>query len=587
MINFLKLKAKLKPFHHLIFLAFWSAASVVSGDNIRTLPTPQLLEKITNDLQTLPSMDGEFQNLADYELTLKDSTEIEKTISKCLYSASNSERLVGKLEVGFRLTDELRILKNGVRMLAAESLSDADAKDAFRIARRAIFRCGANGFPQISLPHDEAKQIRIIFEFPSLKLSVIAKGSLQPTFEKPLRIAIPTFSVETKSDLDISSDITDLVASDLQRSGLFELIDERAHLSKISDLNAPVEYADWTAINAQMLITGAIEVGGGGYLTVDFRVHDVFAGREQGHGMRFKGRLSDWRRISHKVADEVYQRITGKSGYLDTSVVFISEENSNQKSRKRLAIMDYDGSNLEYLTDGSELSLNPSLSPDGNYVVYTSYTNGFPNISLLDLVSRRNKQLINKPDSRSFAARFSPDGQKLVFCMEKDGNIDIYTIDLRSGKIAQLTSATSLETTPSFSPDSSQIVFSSDRSGTDQLYTMSQAGDKIKRISFGDGHYRTPVWSPTGDNIAYIKNSNGRFYLGVMNYDGSAEQILTASDLDEMPVWSPNGEYIMFTRMLSDDALPALYTIHKSGAYLSKVETIEGASNASWSALRR
>ncbi len=372
------------------------------------------------------------------------------------------------------------------------------------------------------------------------------------------------------------------------RTGLFRALDERAHIGKISSLNAPVEYADWKAINAQVLITGAVATGSGDELKVSFRIHDVFAGQEYGKGLQFKGKTSDWRRMAHKVADEVYSRITGESGYFDSRVVFVAESGSKGQRRKRLAIMDYDGEQLEYLDDGAHLVLAPRIAPDGQSVLFTSYETGFPRIYQMDLRNKRRKLLQSTVGTTSFAPRFSPDGTQIVYSQEQGGNTDVFLMSLRSGQARRLTSAPSIETAPSFSPDGRQIVFESDRSGSQQLYVMNVNGEGIKRISFGDGRYGTPVWSPRGDMIAFTKQSRGRFHIGVMRTDGSEERLLTASFLDEGPTWSPNGRVIMFTRETQGvGGVSNLYSVDVSGRNLQRVATPSGGSDPTWSPLRR
>ena len=405
---------------------------------------------------------------------------------------------------------------------------------------------------------------------------------------EPMPFAAPRFIAQDSGAMELSGDIVSVLSMDLMRTGLFRALDERAHIGKISSLNAPVEYADWKAINAQVLVTGAVATGAGGELTVSFRIHDVFAGQEYGKGLKFKGKTSDWRRMAHKVADEVYSRITGESGYFDSRVVFVAESGTKGQRRKRLAIMDYDGEQLEYIDDGAHLVLAPRIAPDGQSVLFTGYETGFPRIYQMDLRNKRRKLLQNAVGTTSFAPRFSPDGTQIVYSQEQGGNTDLFVMSLRSGQARRLTSAPSIETAPSFAPDGTQIVFESDRSGSQQLYVMNANGEGVKRISFGDGRYGTPVWSPRGDMIAFTKQSRGRFHIGVMRVDGSEERLLTASFLDEGPTWSPNGRVIMFTRETQGvGGVSNLYSVDVSGRNLQRVATPSGGSDPTWSPLRR
>ncbi len=371
-------------------------------------------------------------------------------------------------------------------------------------------------------------------------------------------------------------------------TGLFREIPANAFISTVTSFASPVQYADWRAINAQALVTGAVAQGAGDRITVKFRVFDVVSGAPLGGGLQFGGSSGNWRRIAHKVADQVYSRITGESGYFDSRVVFVSESGPKNDRRKRLAIMDYDGANVQYLTDSASLVLAPRFSPTGDRVLYTSYESGFPRVYVLDVASVGRRVLEAQEGTMTFAPRFSPDGNTVAFSLSSGGNTDIYRMNVDGSGRQRLTSAPSIETAPSFSPDGRYIVFESDRSGAQQLYIMPATGGEARRISFGQGRYGTPVWSPRGDLIAFTKQNQGRFHIGVMRTDGSEERLLTASFLDEGPSWSPNGRVIMFTRASQGaNGQPALYSVDISGRNLRRLATPQAASDPAWGPLQR
>lgn len=404
---------------------------------------------------------------------------------------------------------------------------------------------------------------------------------------EPMPFAVPGFVPDNAAAAETAQNISRLIAADLSGTGLFREIPSSAHIGKITDFNAPVQFADWKAVNAQALITGGVSVSGN-TLQVRFRVWDVFSGAELGSGLQFAGTVDGWRRMGHKVADAVYSRITGESGYFDSRVVFVSESGPKNDRRKRLAIMDYDGANVQYLTDSSAIVLAPRFSPTGDRVLYTSYESGFPKIHVLDVGKVQRRVLDTQTGTMSFAPRFAPDGRTVVYSLTQGGNTDIYTMDVNSGRSQRLTNTPSIETGPSFSPDGRQIVFESDRSGTQQLYVMPASGGAAKRISFGQGRYGTPVWSPRGDLIAFTKQSKGRFHIGVMRTDGSEERLLTASFLDEGPTWAPNGRVIMFTRETKGaNGRSSLYSVDITGRNLRPVRTPDGGSDPSWSPLQK
>ncbi|MEY8097057.1 Tol-Pal system beta propeller repeat protein TolB [Falsihalocynthiibacter sp. S25ZX9] len=402
---------------------------------------------------------------------------------------------------------------------------------------------------------------------------------------EPMPIAVPNFIGENAAATDIATQISRVVVSDLEGSALFREIPQSAFISQVTSFASPIQYSDWRAINTQALVTGAVSVNGSS-LTVKFRLFDVVTGQAQGEGLQFVGTTDSWRRMAHKVADAVYSRITGEGGYFDSRVVYVAESGPKDNRKKRLAVMDYDGAGVQYLTNDSSLVLAPRFSPTGDRVLYTSYDSGFPRIYLLDVATVGRSLLESQEGSMSFAPRFSPDGQTVVYSLSRGGNTDIYSLNLASRVPTRLTNTPAIETAPSYSPDGSQIVFESDRSGGQQVYIMSSNGGEARRISKGSGRYGTPVWSPRGDLIAFTKQDGGRFHIGVMRTDGSEERLLTTSTLDEGPTWSPNGRVIMFTRETSGaSGTAALYSVDATGRNLKRISTPGAASDPAWSPL--
>jgi TolB protein len=419
---------------------------------------------------------------------------------------------------------------------------------------------------------------------------VVAQGTLEGIIRggviEPITFAAPNFQAESPQAQQVASDLSRLVVQDLAGTGLFREIPATAFISQVSSFAQPVAFADWRAINAQALIVGAVTVNGD-QLVVKFRLYDVFSGQELGEGLQFAGTAAGWRRMSHKVADAVYGRITGEGGYFDSRVVFVSESGPKDNRLKRLGIMDYDGANVQFLTDSGNIVLAPRFSPNGDRVLYTSFESGFPRINVLNVANVGRQQLQTAPGEMAFSPRFSRDGAQVIYSLSNGGNTDIYRTDLRTGQHVRLTSAPSIETAPSLSPDGTQIVFESDRSGTQQLYIMSSNGGEARRISFGDGRYGTPVWSPRGDLVAFTKQNAGRFHIGVMRMDGSEERLLTSSFLDEGPSWSPNGRVIMFSRETQGaGGTSSLYSVDISGRNLKAMPLQGGASDPSWGPLQ-
>ncbi len=401
---------------------------------------------------------------------------------------------------------------------------------------------------------------------------------------EPMPFAAPGFVPDSPAAGDLAARITQVVIDDLTGTGLFREIPASAHIGKIGNFDAPVAFADWKAINAQALITGAVGLKGD-KAQVRFRLWDVFAQAGLGEGLQFEGNAGSWRRLAHKVADAVYSRLTGESGYFDSKVAYIAASGPKEARRKQLAIMDYDGANPVMLTNGDALVLTPRLSPDARRVLYTSYEQGAPKVMLMQ-AGGGSKTVIDDTSGMTFAPRFSPDGKRAVFSKSAGTGSNLYVTDLDGRGETQLTRGSSIDTGPAFSPDGNQIVFESDRSGEQQIYVMPASGGEPNRISFGDGRYATPVWSPRGDMIAFTKIDGGRFFIGVMQADGSGEKLLTGSYLDEGPTWSPNGRVLMFFRETPGaDGGPELYSVDITGRNLKKVPTAGFASDPSWSGL--
>lgn len=404
---------------------------------------------------------------------------------------------------------------------------------------------------------------------------------------EPMPYAVPRFVAETGGAAELAAQITQVIADNLTGTGLFREIPPSAHISTVASFGAPVAFADWRAINAQALITGAVSTEPGGRVVVKFRLWDVFAGQELGQGMQFGADADGWRRLAHKVSDQVYARLTGEGPYFDSRVVFVAETGPKGNRQKRLAVMDYDGANVQYVTDGGSLVIAPRFSPQGEQVLFTSYATGFPRVHSVSLNTGRSSILPTTDGVMSFSPRFSPNGRTVVYSQTQGANTDIFAMDLSSGRSQRLTNTPAIETAPSFSPDGRRIVFESDRSGTQQIYIMPAGGGEAVRISRGAGRYGTPVWSPRGDLIAFTKQNAGRFHIGVMRTDGSEERLLTASFLDESPTWSPNGRVIMFARETQGEQGGfSLYSVDVSGRNLRRVRTPAGASDPSWGPLQ-
>ena len=392
---------------------------------------------------------------------------------------------------------------------------------------------------------------------------------------QPLPIAIPAFGGAQ------GPEIARVVENDLEGSGLFRPLDPST-FQETPNVNIQPQFAVWKQINAQALLDGQTSTDSDGRLKVDFRLWDVFSQNALA-GYQFSSTPDNWRRLAHKISDAVYERLTGEKGYFDTRVVFVAESGPKTKRVRRLAIMDQDGANPSYMTDGAYQVFTPRFSTNDQEITFMALRDSGASIYLFNIQTGRQETL-GHFSGMVFAPRFSPDGTKVALSVEKAGNTDVYVMDLRTREVRRLTTDPAIDTSPSFSPDGSHMVFNTDRGGSPQIYVMGADGSGQHRISFGDGRYTSPVWSPRGDLIAFTKQTGSTFHIGVMNADGSNEHILTTSYLDEGPTWAPNGRVIMFSRETPGGGAH-LWTVDVTGRVTRAAAFPGGASDPAWSPL--
>ena len=405
--------------------------------------------------------------------------------------------------------------------------------------------------------------------------------------QEPLPIAIASFYSDIVQGERLAKDVPNLVERNLRRSGLFAPVDRKAFVQSVDSVHREgVRFNEWRVINAHALVTGRIGLADDGRLRVEFRLWDVLSDK-QIIGMAYTTQPDNWRRIAHIISDDIYKRLTGEDGYFDSRIVYVAESGSSVNRVKRLAIMDQDGANHRYLTDGRNLVLTPRFSPNEQTITYLSYERNKPRVYLYDLNTGRHEILGDFP-GMTFAPRFSPDGRKVIMSLATNGNSEIYTMDIKSKRTKRLTNNIAIDTSPSFAPDGKKVVFESDRGGSQQLYVMDSDGSDVRRITFGKGRYANPVWSPRGDLIAFTRMYKGQFYIGVIRPDGSGERLITNAYHVEGPSWSPNGRVLTYFKeqvagAKRDRRIAKVYTIDITGYNEKRIETPQDASDPAWS----
>ncbi len=269
---------------------------------------------------------------------------------------------------------------------------------------------------------------------------------------KPISLAVPSFIKESGANSIISRELAKVISNNLDSTGLFKSIPQSAYVSMPLSFNTPVQFSDWSIINADVLVMGSVGLKPDGRLEVKFRLWDVSQQKEIGKGKQYFTNSESWRRISHKISDTIYTRVTGEGAYFDSRVVFVSETGPKDNRTKRLAIMDQDGANFRLLKHPPSLVIAPRFSPTTNKIIFTGYETGKPRVYLMDLSS---EEITSLPELKgmSFAPRFSADGSQIVLSMTENGNTDIFINTLSTGVKRRLTTNNAIDTAPSFSPD--------------------------------------------------------------------------------------------------------------------------------------
>jgi len=412
----------------------------------------------------------------------------------------------------------------------------------------------------------------------------IERGHAEPT-----PIAVNRFEADNSANNVIADNIVSVISNDLKISGLFKLLSPASFIEEKVGIKYKPLFAAWRQINSHFLLNGKITKLSSGKLEVTFILWDITLEKYICYEA-FEAPTDKWRQLAHKIAGKIYEKITGDQGYFDTRVAYVSESGPYLKRTKKIAIMDYDGANHKYLTDGRNLVLTPRFSSKADKILYLAFVKKKAHVYMRDLKTA-SETLIGDFPGMSFAPRFSPDGTKAVMSVAKSGATHIYEIDLKTRRTKKITSGIGINTSPSYSPDGQKIVFNSDRSGSKQLYVMNADGSNVERISFGGTYYAAPSWSPKGNYIAFTKITSGEFTIGVMKPIASSgensERIIARGYLVEGPCWAPNGRVIMFAKGWpprgKSSGKNRIFSIDLTGYNEQEILTPQDASDPEWS----
>ncbi len=373
--------------------------------------------------------------------------------------------------------------------------------------------------------------------YAELHVDIVA-GGVDPT-----SIAVQKFEPIGKVSSSDAKMLRQVVEDDLKRTGLFRIVNHDAFPEYVK-MNEMPNFKSWNAIKAQALVQASLKSEGKDNYKLEFYLWDI-NGKEQIEAQSLIASKKSVRRLAHIMADAIYERLTGETGYFDTQIVFIAETGPVDNRVKRMAIMDQDGYGMRYLSDKKTFVMSPHFSPNMSSVVFLSYRNDDPMVWVLDLDTGDQTKLGNF-GGMSFAPRFSPDGNRVALSLVKNGITNIYEYNIADKSLKQLTFGNHIDTSPSYSPDGRYMAFNSDSSGSQQIHVLDLNTGKQKRITFGAGRYATPAWSPDGNYIAFTKIAENTFYIGIMNPQGRHEKILAGGWYMEAPSWAPGSRRIVY-----------------------------------------
>lgn len=367
----------------------------------------------------------------------------------------------------------------------------------------------------------------------ALTIEIIGAGATQ------IPIAVAPFRAEDA----LAQRITPVVAADLARSGLFSIVDSGG-VTPVPVDPADVDYAQWRARGAEALVIGVVSPLPDGRFDVRFRLMDVVK-QTQLAGFAYTASTAQLRLTAHKIADVVYEKLTGDVGVFSTRITYIVKRGA----RYELQVADADGYGAQTILASNEPIISPAWSPDGGRLAYVSFERKKPIVYVQSLATSRRHVVANFSGSNS-APAWSPDGRRLAVVLTKDGSSQIYLINVDGGGAARLSHSPGIDTEPNFSPDGQWILFTSDRGGTPQIYRMPVAGGQAERLTFEGGYNVSPRYSPDGRSFAFVQRSGGRFNVAVQDFTSRQVQVLTDGAVDESPSFAPNGKLILYASVV-------------------------------------
>jgi TolB protein len=358
---------------------------------------------------------------------------------------------------------------------------------------------------------------------------------------------LPIAIVPFRGEADVPQKIAAIVQADLERSGQFRGVE--GAVAALDETSRP-DVSPWRQKGADSLAVGSVARLADGRFDVRFRLWDVVRGQDLG-GQSYAVQAGDLRLAAHRIADYIYEKLTGEKGVFSTRIAYITKAGN----RYNLWVADADGENSQSALASPEPIISPAWSANGSQLAYVSFESRKPVVYVHDIASGRRRLIANFRGSNS-APAWSPDGRTLAVTLTRDGGSQLYTIDANGGEPRRLTQSSSIDTEPLYSVDGRSIYFVSDRGGAPQIYRMGASGGEPQRVTFTGGYNISPALSPDGRWLAYISRINGAFKLQVMELASGNVQSVTDTVADESPSFAPNGRLIVYaTRQGGKEAL--------------------------------
>ncbi len=377
---------------------------------------------------------------------------------------------------------------------------------------------------------------------------------------------IPVAIVPFGGDQNLSQSINAVIVGDLQRTGLFKLIDP---FGKSPHALAEVSYPDWQVRGADALVIGSVAQQADGRIEASFRLLDVVK-QTQLVGQAVSANGNQMRAIGHRIADLIYEKLTGDPGVFSTRIAYV---NAQGKKHYKLIVADSDGYNEQSVLEQSQPIMSPAWSPDGSHLAYVSFETGHAVVYVQSLYTSQRTVLADFPGSNS-APAWSPDGKQLAIVLTRDDSSQIYLVKPDGSGLRRFTFSGSIDTEPNFSPDGQTLLFTSDRGGSPQIYSMPVAGGPAQRLTFGDGNNFSPHYSPDGKDFVYTNFVNGKFFIATQDFQNGQVQILTSGGWERNPSYAPNGKLILFASEASGRGI--LATVSSDGRVQEHMFTQSG-----------